>query len=204
MNLFGVPVSPAFMVKLQQQATAALTPCYEELNAALPDTTVVNCDETPTKEGSKKAWIWVAAAPLFTVFAIALTRAASVIENLLGTTYHGVMSSDRDAGDNAYNRQRQLCWAHLKRDFQALVDAGGKAPKVGQKLLSYLHFVFDHWQDYVGGKISRATLKRRIDRDVIGPMWQTIATGREATRGPTRALCRDLFKRWPQLWRFLD
>jgi transposase len=204
MNLIGVPVSPALMVKLQQQATAALTPCYEELKAALPETTVVNCDETPTKEGSKKAWIWVVAAPIFTVFAIALTRAASVIENLLGATYRGVMSSDRYGGYNAYNRQRQLCWAHLKRDFQALVDAGGEAQIVGQQLLSYLHMVFDHWHDYLGGKISRAALKRRIDRDVTAAIWQTINAGREATHGPTRALCRDLSKRWRQLWRFLD
>jgi transposase len=204
MNLFGVPVSPALMVKLQRQATAALAPCYEELKAALPESIAANCDETPTKEGSNKAWIWVAATPLFTVFKIALTRAASVIEGLLGSTYRGVVSSDRYGGYHAYNRHRQICWAHLKRDFQALVDAGGEAQAVGQQLLTYLQLVFSHWHDYLGGKISRAALKRRIDRNVRGSMWQTIKAGREASCGPTRALCRDLCQRWQQLWRFLD
>jgi transposase len=83
-TLFGVPVSPALTVKFQEHATAALAPCYEELKAALPERATANCDETPTKQGSNKAWIWVATTQVFTVFVIALTRAATVVQGLLG------------------------------------------------------------------------------------------------------------------------
>ena len=58
---FGVPACSALMVKLQVRATEALTPCYEELNSALPRTQAANCDETPTRQGLQKAWLWTAA-----------------------------------------------------------------------------------------------------------------------------------------------
>ena len=203
-NLFGVPVSPALMVKLQNHATTALDPCYQELKSALPTTTVAHCDETPTKQGTQKAWIWVAATPLFTVFAIALTRAASAIQGLLGTKYRGIVISDRYGGYNIYDRRRQICWAHLKRDIQALIDAGGEAKDVGEKLMACLHKVFGHWHDYCCGKIGRIALTRRINNDARSPMWQTLQTGLHSGHGPTRALCRDLFERWRQLWRFVE
>lgn len=186
-NLFGVPASPAWMVKLQRHATTALEPHYNELQQALPNTTTANCDETATKQGPHKAWIWTAATPLFTVFAIAQTRAGSVIEGLLGPKYGGVVSSDRYGGYNAYDRLRQICWAHLKRDFQALVDAGGEAATIGRRLLYYQQKVFEHWHDYREGKISRIALKRRIDRDVWAHMWQPLKSGRETGHWPTRA-----------------
>ena len=37
------------------------------------------------------------------------------------------------------------CWAHLKRDFQALVDGGPDGAVMGERLLIHLHAVFDHW-----------------------------------------------------------
>lgn len=134
-TLFGVPGSPALMVKLQGHATAALGPCYQELKTALPATTIANWDETATKQGSQKAWIWTAATPLFTVFVIAPTRAASVIQSMLGTSYSGTIGTDRYGAYNAYNKNRQICWAHLKRGFQALIDSGGQAEFIGLQLM---------------------------------------------------------------------
>ena len=59
----------------------------------------------------------MAAAQLYTVFWISLTRAATAVESVLGNNYRGVVSADRYGGYNDYNKQRQVCWAHLKRDF---------------------------------------------------------------------------------------
>jgi hypothetical protein len=81
---------------------------------------------------------------------------------------------------------------------------GGEGQVTGQELLNYLQQEFGHWHDYLAGKISRAALKRRVHRDVFSGMWKTVNDGREASHQPTRALCRDLHKRWQQLWRFLD
>jgi hypothetical protein len=76
------PCSPAWTVKLQKQATDALRPSYDELAAALPPQSQLGIDETPNKEGPLKTWLWAFVAASFTVFALRLTRAATVLGDL--------------------------------------------------------------------------------------------------------------------------
>ena len=202
-TLFGVPACAGLVVKLQRRATEALTPCYEELTATLPTAKVVACDETAMKEGRHKSWLWVAATAAYPVFAIRLTRAATVIEGLLGKNFRGIIGTDRYGGYNVFNLRRQLCWAHLKRDFQALIDAGGEPRLIGDRLMKHLHEVFHHWHRYREGKIQRATMQRNI-LTIYYPLWETLEDGQRSSHAPTAALCRDLFQRFDQLWLFRD
>ena len=203
-TLFGVPCCPALTVKLQGHAQQALEPCYRELTTALPQADVVHADETALKQGPHKAWLWVATTALYTVFAIRLTRAASVVKELLGENFRGAVVSDRYAGYNAFNARRQICWAHLKRDFQALIDAGGKAQLIGNRLQDHLHEVFHHWHRYRDGTVQRQTLRRNIRQRVWSQFWDTLEDGQRSPHAPTAALCRDLFERFDQLWLFVD
>ncbi|MHC5825440.1 MAG: IS66 family transposase, partial [Nostoc sp.] len=63
-------------------------------------------------------WLWVAVTPLVTYFQITLSRCSDAARSLLGENFGGILNSDRYA---AYHwvglEQRQLCWAHLKREF---------------------------------------------------------------------------------------
>lgn len=187
------------MVKRQGHATADSGPCYQELKAALPTTRIANCDEAATKQGSQKAWIWTAVTALCTVFVIALTGAASVIRTMLGASYSGTISTDRCGAYNAYNKNRQIGSARLKRDFQAMIDSSDQAECIGLHLMLCSQKKFDHWHDYRGGKIGRAALKHRITNDARMPTWQLLKKGLSVVHGPTRTLCQDLIKRWAQL-----
>ena len=203
-TLFGVPCSAALAVKLQGHVQQALQPCYQELTARLPQVEAVNLDETALKQGANKAWLWVATTSLFTVFVIRLTRAASVATELLGENFLGSIVSDRYAGYNAFNNRRQICWAHLKRDFQALIDAGGKAGAIGHRLRDHLKEVFRQWHRYRDGTIQRETMRRNIRERVWSQLWDTLEDGQRCSHAPTAALCRDLFDRFDQLFHFLD
>jgi len=94
-TLLGQPCSTGLTVKLQNVATGALRPCYEELCETLPEQPHVHADESPTKQGHSKAWLWVVVAPQLTVFTLRTTRAATVIKELLTTDYRGVVICDR-------------------------------------------------------------------------------------------------------------
>ena len=52
-------------------------PAYNELAAQLPAEPVLHIDESPTKEGQSKAWIWTFVAASFTLFACRTSRAGS-------------------------------------------------------------------------------------------------------------------------------
>ncbi|MHB8974348.1 MAG: IS66 family transposase [Pirellulaceae bacterium] len=116
-TLLGQPCCAALTVKMQNEATAALRPCYEEAAAQLPVHEQLNIDETLTKEATGKAWLWTFVAQWFTVFAVRATREATALSGLLTDAYQGIVICDRARMYWQVTRL-QWCWAHLKRDFQ--------------------------------------------------------------------------------------
>ena len=133
-TLLDQPCCPALTVKIQNQVTAALRPSYEELAAELPTQEHLNIDETATKEENGKAWLWTFVARMFTVFAVRATREATALGDFLGEKFHGIVTCDRAKMYWQVGRL-QWCWAHLKRDFQAMIDTGDQRAKwLGQRL----------------------------------------------------------------------
>ncbi|MCC7420301.1 MAG: transposase [Planctomycetaceae bacterium] len=82
-QVLNQPCSHAWVVKLQNQATAALRPAYDKLIAKLPDEAVLGIDESPTKEARMKSWLWAFVAKNFTAFAHRTTRVATVLRDML-------------------------------------------------------------------------------------------------------------------------
>ena len=77
------------MVSLQKLAAEAVQPAYDELVRQLPQQAVLYIDESPTKEGKTKSWIWTFVAATFTLFASRTSRAADILDQWLGETYRG-------------------------------------------------------------------------------------------------------------------
>jgi len=119
MSLGGVPT-------LEQRTNEAIAQPVEAARSHVQAQRAVHQDETGWKEGIKKAWLWVAATTLVTVFTVDLHRSADVAKRMLGLDFKGILNTDRWSAYNWLdNRQRQLCWSHLLRDIQAFVERGG-------------------------------------------------------------------------------
>jgi transposase len=202
-TLLGQPCSASLSVKIQNQVTTALRPSYEALAAQLPAQEQLNIDETGTKEANGKAWLWTFVARLFTVFAVRATREATALGAFLGETFQGIVTCDR-AKMYWQVERLQWCWAHLKRDFQAIIDGGdSRAKHLGQRLRRATCTLFEHWADYRGGRISRAALLRRM-----GPVRRTVERlllrGTRSGSRNVRGTCRELYEHRQWLWTFLS
>ncbi len=197
------PCSAGWVVKLQNQATEALRPAYDELVAALPREPVVGMDETPTKEANRKSWLWTAVADKFTAFALRPTRKATAVSELLGDSFAGVVTCDRA---KMYWRvpRLQWCWAHLQRDFQALIDGGdGKAKRLGRDLLRPTRKLFRVWARYRDGTLTRRGWRRLmhpIRREVEDLLLRGVYSGEPRLEG----MCGELHGHRDWLWTFLD
>ncbi len=201
-ELLGQPCSAGLTVKIQNQATAAVRPAYEELAAKLPTEEQINADETPTKQENGKAWLWTFVARLFTVFTVRATREATAVDEFLTPAFWGVVICDRA---KMYWRvgRLQWCWAHLKRDFQALIDRGDKqAKRLGYDLRRMTCKLFEHWGNYRDGTISRAAFVRRmapVRREVERLLLRGIASGNPSLVG----MCQELYNHRDWLWTFV-
>jgi len=201
-TLLGQPCSAALTVKMQTQVTAAVRPAYEELAAQLPNEAHVNGDETPTREANGKVWLWTFVARLFTVFTVRATREATAVDEFLTSAFRGIVTCDRA---KMYWRvgRLQWCWAHLKRDFQALIDRGdNQAKRLGYDLRRMTCKLFEHWDNYRDGTISRAAFVRRmapVRREAERLLLRGIASGNKSLVG----MCEELHERRDWLWTFV-
>ena len=197
------PCCPAWTVKLQEQATDALRPSYDQLAAALPEQPRLGIDETPGKEGPHKTWLWTFVAARFTVFGLRLTRAATVLTELLTDRFGGVVMCDR-AKMYWLLKRLQWCWAHLKRDFQALIDHDDRQVKrLGHDLMRPTRKLFAAWARCRDGTISRARMKRLmqpIRAEIEGLLLRGAFSGNDRLAG----MCDELYDHRQWLWTFLD
>lgn len=201
-QILGQPCSPGWVVKLQNQATAAVRPAYDELAAALPREPTLSLDETPTKQANGKAWLWTYVAGKFTLFAVRDSREATGVSDLLGDEFAGVVTCDR-ARMYLSLPQLQWCWAHLKRDVQAWADSSDRrAQRLGWDLGAQVRRLFGHWRDFRAGAISRRALVRRmgpVRRRIEQLLKRGAASGHKLFAGT----CRELFEHRTRLWAFL-
>jgi transposase len=202
-TLLNQPCCPALTIKMQTQVTAALRPAYEELVAALPAQPCLGIDESPTKEATIETWLWTFVASMFTVFAWRKTRAGTVLTELLQDDWTGVVNCDRAKMYWMLGRL-QWCWAHLKRDFQALADSDDRVVKrLGHDLLRPTRELFRQWSRCRDGTIGRVGLKRNVEpirQEVEGLLLRGYFSGHPQLVG----MCGELYDHREWLWRFLD
>jgi transposase len=201
-DLFGIPVSAAEVCALEQQTSQILTPVVEELRAFCR-TQPANVDETGWRQEGQRAWLWIVVTNLVTVFHIALSRGSKVVHELLGASYRQVLTSDRWS---AYHRQpvryRQLCWAHLQRDFQAMVDRHNAGSAIGEELLCCAQDLFHWWSRIRDGTLCRATFRQYMS-DVRAMTREALEAGSVCACAKTAATCADLLRLESALWTFV-
>jgi transposase len=201
--ILGQPCSTGLTVKLQNLVTDALRPAYDELCGQLPSQPVLNIDETPTKEGTRKSWLWTFVAPRFTVYRVRSAREATVLDELLTDRFAGVVGCDRA---KMYWRLKRLqwCWAHLVRDFQSLIDAGPPAAKqLGRDLLKQTKRLFQQWHRYRDRLLTRTGLKRVL-APVRAEIERLLRRGLRGRHAKTAGTCQELLQHRHWLWTFLD
>jgi transposase len=199
--ILNQPASSGWMVLLQNRAAEAVKPAYEELAEQLAAEPILNIDESPTKEGQSKAWVWTFVAATFTFFACRTSRAAAVAKELIGVDYAGTIHCDRARMYWAFG-SLQWCWAHLKRDFQALIDDPCRTKKrLGHDLMKPTKELFALWKKVRDGTISRRTFRRQMQ-----PIRQRVDA--LLLRGYCNALtygfCKELVEHRENLWTFID
>jgi transposase len=202
-DLFGADLAVGTVSGVEQQVSAALASVVAEAQAAVAAAPVANVDETSWRQGRRRVWLWTVVTALVTVFHIDPSRGGQVVRTLLGTEWAGIVGSDRFSAYRWLSAdQRQVCWAHLKRDFQKLVDWGAGPRPLGTRLLAIHAQVFELWHRFRTGEMTRAEVTLAIAR-VAAEMAAVVDAAAAAGHPVAQPLCRDLRSIWPALWTFV-
>ena len=219
-QLLGVEISRGALAKVRQRLSAALAQPMQEALAFARQQPVAYVDETGAPTGNadgnnptgKRGWQWVMVTAVVTVFIQGLSRSTAAAIELLGSTFGGIVVSDRfSAYNHLPTQQRQLCWAHLIRDLTAIAERPGASAEFGAQLLELQQQLFGHWHRYKDGTIDWPALQqscRPIRQAFEARLQQVVELGaqrRERTPwASTVRTCRKLLKVTGALWTFLE
>ena len=93
-DVFHFPISRGQLAKVIHKAAGAMAGAYEQLRALLPAEAYLNVDETGHKAHGKAWWTWCFRAELYTLFKIDPSRGSTVLVEMLGKEFDGVLGCD--------------------------------------------------------------------------------------------------------------
>jgi transposase len=202
-DVLGAPVAVGSVDGLCQATAQALAAPVAALEAAVQQAAAAHADETSWREAGQRCWLWVVVTAVATVFTLAPSRGRGVIQGLLGERFAGYLISDRWSAYTWLDpTRRQVCWAHLKRDFQKLVDYGGPGRSIGRDALRLLAGLFGAWADLRADPTQRPRFVRRA-RQYQWRLRRVLEAGQQCGCEKTANFCTALLKLWPALWTFV-
>jgi transposase len=202
-ELFGVELSTGSVDAILHRAGDALAAPHTRLEQEIKQSAVVNIDETGWKTRGERRWLWGALTHTTALFRIASGRHAREAQTILGERYDGIVCSDRYPGyDYLDPARRQVCWAHLLRDFTAHSEGMGEQHDFGCAGLVITNTLFKAWQQFQHDG-NRRKLRRRIAPLQTKLRAELERAARKSTRTKYhRQFARNLLKNWPALWTF--
>jgi transposase len=201
-DLFTLSISTGMVSKLERQSAIALEAPYNELAMSVHESEVINIDETSWRENRLKAWLWATVTGLCAVFTIAKSRSGEIAAALLGSKDDQIVGSDRFSAYEWIKAScRQVCWAHLRRDFQAMIDRGGNGERIGKRLLSLSNRLFRRWHRVRDGTLPWSAFQKPM-HSLRREMTQTLQEGSRCPCAKTAATCFEILKVEEGLWSF--
>jgi transposase len=203
-ELFGAELSTGSIDAIVQQTGEALAEPHAALTDQIRSASAVNIDETGWSLRGGKRTLWGALTSRAAVFRIAPDRHQREAKALLGE-FSGIACSDRWwAYDYLDAERRQLCWAHLVRDFTAHSGGLGAQKEFGEAGLKIAAELFAAW-DECRREADRARLSERIAplKEELRALLEQAAR-KSARNRRHRTFAKNLLKLWPALWTFSE
>ena len=202
-DLFGVSLGLRTVANLEQATVQAVAEPVAEARAYVQAQPAAYLDETGWHEGQQRAWLWTAVTTWVTVFVVRRSRGGKVAQELLGERFWGWLVTDRwSAYSWDPSWRRQLCWAHLLRDIEAMIARGGRSQEIGEALRAQARQMFHWWHRVRDGTLAHTTfasymwpIRREVER--------LLDAGQRCGVPKTEGTCREILKLRQALWTFV-
>lgn len=195
-EVLGVRFSLGAISQAQGVVAQALKAPVQQAAASCQRAAVLHMDETSWRQAGSptRHWVWATVQPQVVVYQVLPSRARYVAQALAGERPAGVLVTDRyTVYDWVAPERRQVCWAHLLRDFERIGGRAGAAGSVGRRLLGLGRVLF-RWRAREAGAAEFDRLQARVH--------QALERGTRAGCRRTAQTCANLLAREVSLWTF--
>lgn len=203
-DLFGVTLSAGAVDEVCQRASDALAGPHCQLQDWVLEQGAVHVDETGWRTRGEGRALWTATTPAAVFLQIAEHCNREHFDALIGTSYAGIVVSDRWNGFSHLDpHRRQVCWSHLQRDFRRHADGLAEQKSFGEHGLELTGRVFAAWRAYQHEHHDRDRLAGEIApiQTELRALLEAASPKSKRTRWHRR-FANNLLKVWPALWTF--
>lgn len=201
---WDIAISLGGISQIEARMSEAIRVPYEAVREHVTQARVVFADETPWKQRNRLAWLWTAGTKEAVAFQIHRRRTSEVAKGLLSENFRGILVSDRYSGYAFVPwEKRQVCWAHLLREFTAMSEQAEGVPRyVGEQVLARLKEMFSLWRAYRAHEIGAQAFFAAIE-PVCEQIEAAIKLGAQASHAETQSKCRSILKSREAFFRFV-
>ena len=201
-QLFSSRISTGTVDAILDRAARALVEPHADLLGALRGSSAVNMDETGWRTAGERRTLWGMFDQRLAYLQVAPDRHEDHAKELLADT-KAIVTSDRWwAYAHLPSARRQLCWAHLRRDFKAHAEGLAAEKEFGEHGLALCERVFWTWEifQHTGDRSELKLTIGRLQREFKSIIARYAS--KRARNKYCRGMARNLIKAWPALWTF--
>jgi len=107
---------------ITKRVAGKATPEYEKIKKKIRRTTHLHIDETKIKIQGKTHWLWIFRSRKNVFFVIHKKRNRTVLDEILGYKYRGIIICDGLSAYKEYTKYLQRCWAHILRETKEMAE----------------------------------------------------------------------------------
>jgi transposase len=203
-QLFGTRISAGTVDAILERVADVLVEPDADLLERVRSANALNMDETGWRTAGQRRALWGAFSDRHAVLRVRADRHEDHAKALLADT-SAIVTSDRWwAYTHLPLKRRQICWAHLRRDFKAHAEGLAAEKAFGEAGLRICEELFWAWEifQHTGDRRDLKLHIRALRRE-FKPILRAYA-GKQARYRHTRGMARNLLKVWPALWTFAD
>lgn len=203
-DVFGVRISLGGISNIEARVSRVLEAAHAQALRSLVQSSIKHLDETGWRESNASAWLWTGVGDRAIAFLIRASRGSDVARELIGDEPEGTLITDRWSGYNWVDiEQRQVCWAHLIRDFRKIADSSKDMQEVGEALEANAKKLFRLWHLVRDATLDRRIFRRRSKKIRI-EMRRLLRSGSKIVGWDGPRLCRGILKLEQALWTFVS
>ncbi len=201
-EVFSVPMSLGGLSNCEAQLTEAMEQPYHEVARYVRGQDIAHADETGWPRGNRqRGWLWAFCCTTAAFFMVHANRSRQAAGKLI-SGFVGKLISDRYNAYNFYKLIRQICWAHLTRDFNAISESKGTLGKIGRQLHGLAEKILKLRKRVRDGTLQWDTFQSRMPE--LQKRVESLLHAGARFDGKLGGKCRDILKHKEYLWTFVQ
>jgi transposase len=204
-DFYQMPICVGSVSNIEHRVSQSIEPLHGQIKKRIDKSRITHIDETGFKQNNRSGWAWVMANEYLSFLQLERSRGKKVAKKLIGNFINRIIISDRYPAYNFLPEAcHQVCWAHLKRDFQKISERPGIASVIGRRLLHSYGRIFAFWKSSLQKECINDKRTRKKRRHLKNALVKDLQFGSGCSHLATARTCQNILAVGKSLWLFLE